>query len=123
MSENVYLGIDLGSSRTSITSSTGLRETVWSYVGYAQDHVAKKKLGGRDVVFGKEAVDNRMAVHLVRPLAEGTFKMVGEDSDAGFAVHCRAEGARGGGGRPRRRQGRPQPGDEGTLTTRSCGTN
>ena len=83
MSENVYLGIDLGSSRTSITSSTGLRETVWSYVGYAQDHVAKKKLGGRDVVFGKEAVDNRMAVHLVRPLAEGTFKMVGEDSDAG----------------------------------------
>lgn len=81
MSETVYLGIDLGSSRTSITSSTGVRETVWSYVGYAQDHVARKKLGGREVVFGKEAVDNRMAVNLVRPLAEGTFKMIGDDCD------------------------------------------
>ena len=77
MSETVFLGIDLGSSRTSITASTGVRETVWSYVGYAQDHVAKKKLGGREVVYGKEAVDNRMAVNLVRPLEHGSFKMHG----------------------------------------------
>jgi len=80
MSETVYLGIDLGSSRTSITSSTGVRETVWSFVGYAQDHVARKKLGGRDVVFGKEAVDNRMAVNLVRPLEDGSFKMRGDQA-------------------------------------------
>lgn len=88
MSETVYLGIDLGSSRTSITSSTGVRETVWSYVGYAQDHVARKKLGGRDVVFGKEAVDNRMAVNLVRPLEHGSFKMHGNEvsDDARRAV-------------------------------------
>ncbi|MCZ6794849.1 MAG: rod shape-determining protein [Planctomycetota bacterium] len=74
MSETVYLGIDLGTSRTSITSSTGVRETVWSYVGYPKDHVAKKKFGGRDVIYGKEAVDNRLALNLVRPLAGGSIK-------------------------------------------------
>lgn len=79
--EIVYLGIDLGSSRTSITSSTGVRETVWSYVGYPEDHVARKKLGGRDKIFGKEAVDNRMSVNLVRPLAGGALKMHGSGSD------------------------------------------
>ncbi|MBI4601889.1 MAG: rod shape-determining protein [Planctomycetes bacterium] len=74
MSETVYLGVDLGTSRTSITSSTGVRETVWSYVGYARDHVAKKKFGGREVIFGKEAVENRMSLNLIRPLAGGSIK-------------------------------------------------
>lgn len=76
MSENetVYLGIDLGTSRTSITSSTGARQTVWSYVGYPEDHVAKKALGGRDIIFGEEAVENRMALDLHRPLERGFIK-------------------------------------------------
>ena len=74
MSETVYIGIDLGTSRTSITTSTGVRETVWSYVGYPQDHVARKTLGGRDVIFGKEAVENRMSVNLIRPLQGGSIK-------------------------------------------------
>lgn len=77
----VYLGIDLGTSRTSITSSNGVRETVWSYIGYPKDHVAKKRLGGRDIIYGKEAVDHRMSLNLVRPLAGGSIKKVGaEDS-------------------------------------------
>ena len=63
--QGVVLGIDLGTSRTSITSSNGVRETVWSYVGYPKDHVAKKKFGGRDVIFGKEAVENRLALNLI----------------------------------------------------------
>ena len=70
----VYLGIDLGTSRTSITSSTGVRETVWSYVGYPKDHVAKKKFGGRSVIYGKEAVENRLSLDLIRPLAGGSIK-------------------------------------------------
>ena len=74
MSETVYIGMDLGTSRTSITTSTGVRETVWSYVGYPKDHVALKKLGGRSVIYGKEAVDNRLAVDLIRPLAGGSIK-------------------------------------------------
>ncbi|NCG57406.1 MAG: hypothetical protein GWP35_10945 [Proteobacteria bacterium] len=74
MSEIVYVGMDLGTSRTSITTSTGIRTTVWSYVGYAQDHVSKKLLGGRDKVFGEEAVENRMSVNLVRPLDKGVIR-------------------------------------------------
>ena len=71
MSEPVFLGIDLGTSRTSITTSTGFRQTVWSYVGYPKDHVAKKKLGGRDIIYGKEVLDNRMSLNVYRPLAGG----------------------------------------------------
>lgn len=81
MSDTVYLGIDLGTSRTSITSSTGVRETVWSYVGYPKDHVAKKKMGGRDIIYGKEAVDNRMSLRLFRPLAGGSIKKKGAQDD------------------------------------------
>ncbi len=82
MSEVYYIGIDLGTSRTSITCSNGIRETVWSYVGYPQDHVAKKMLGGRDVVYGKEAVENRMSVELCRPLEGGSVKTRdGQDTD------------------------------------------
>ena len=74
MSETIYLGIDLGTSRTSITTSTGVRETVWSYIGYPKDHVARKKFGGRDIIYGKEAVENRMSLDLIRPLAGGSIK-------------------------------------------------
>jgi len=78
----IYLGIDLGTSRTSITSSNGVRETVWSYVGYPKDHVAKKKMGGRDVIYGKEALENRMSLNLYRPLAGGSIKHKGaKDSE------------------------------------------
>ena len=62
MSEIVYLGIDLGTSRTSITSSTGIRTTVWSYVGYPKDHVAKKKMGGREIIYGKEKESDGQAI-------------------------------------------------------------
>ncbi len=74
MSEVVFIGMDLGTSRTSITTSTGVRTTVWSYVGYAQDHVSRKLLGGRDKVFGEEAVQNRLSVNLVRPLDKGVIQ-------------------------------------------------
>ncbi|MGQ9591536.1 MAG: rod shape-determining protein [Planctomycetota bacterium] len=82
MSDIVYIGVDLGTSRTSITSSTGVRETVWSYVGYPKDHVAKKKFGGREIIYGKEAVENRLSLQLIRPLAGGTIKSrTGVDTD------------------------------------------
>jgi rod shape-determining protein MreB len=82
MAETVYLGMDLGTSRTSITTSTGVRETVWSYVGYPRDHVARKKFGGRHIIYGKEAVDNRMSLDLIRPLAGGSIKSrKGKDTD------------------------------------------
>jgi len=51
----LYLGIDLGTSRTSVASSNGQRVTISSHVGYPKDVVSKKLLK-KDVLFGDEAV-------------------------------------------------------------------
>jgi len=82
MSDTVFIGIDLGTSRTTIATSTGVHETVWSYVGYPRDHVAKKKFGGRDVIFGEEALDGRLALDLYRPMAGSSVKRKGALDDA-----------------------------------------
>lgn len=70
----LYVGIDFGTSRTSIAASNGVRETVHSYVGYPKDHVSRKLLREQDVLFGMEAFENQLALHLFRPLAEGQIK-------------------------------------------------
>ncbi len=82
----LYVGIDLGTSRTSVAASNGIRETVWSYVGYPKDHIAMKLLG-TDKVFGKHAVDKRKSVDLVRPFAEGLIKYDSEKIDRDALSH------------------------------------
>jgi rod shape-determining protein MreB len=74
----LYLGIDLGTSRTSVSASNGVRETVLSYVGYPKDVVSKKLLK-KDVLFGDEAVQRRLSLNLYRPLAQGVIR---DDKDA-----------------------------------------
>ncbi|HEX8521283.1 MAG TPA: MamK family actin-like protein [Tepidisphaeraceae bacterium] len=69
----MLLGIDLGTSRSSITSMNGTRKTVESYVGYAKDPVSRKMLK-TDVIYGRHALDNRLAVDLCRPLEKGVIK-------------------------------------------------
>jgi rod shape-determining protein MreB len=69
----LYLGIDLGTSRTSVSSSNGERATLSSFVGYPKDAVAKKALGA-DVLFGDEALAKRMSVDLYRPLSAGVIQ-------------------------------------------------
>ena len=69
----LYLGIDLGTSRTSVSASNGVRDTVASYVGYPKDVVSRKLLK-KDVLFGDEAVENRLALDFYRPLAHGVIK-------------------------------------------------
>lgn len=69
----LYLGIDLGTSRTSVCASNGVRETVESFVGYPKDPVARKLLK-KDVLFGKEARDKRLSLNLYRPLEHGVLK-------------------------------------------------
>lgn len=76
----LYIGIDLGTSRTSVAASNGVRETVWSYVGYPKDHVARKVLG-KDKLFGAEAVRERLSLDLIRPFAEGMIKHDGKADD------------------------------------------
>jgi len=63
----LYLGIDLGTSRTAIAASNGLREQFPSYVGYPKDPIAMKLLK-KDVLFGQEVLDNRLSLNDFRPV-------------------------------------------------------
>lgn len=66
----LMVGIDLGTSRTAISSSNGHRLTLSTYVGKPRDTVSEKLLGKR-MLFGEEAQQNRMSVELIRPLEKG----------------------------------------------------
>jgi rod shape-determining protein MreB and related proteins len=69
----LYLGIDLGTSRTSVSASNGVRETVSSYVGYPRDVVSRKLLQ-KEVLFGDEALEKRLSLDFHRPLAHGVIR-------------------------------------------------
>jgi rod shape-determining protein MreB len=69
----VYVGMDLGTFKTSIASSTGVRDVLFSAVGWPKDHVARTMLG-RDVVFGKDVVEHRLALNVIRPFEKGVLK-------------------------------------------------
>ena len=72
-SEPLHVGIDLGTSRSAAVASNGQRAWVESYVGWPKDFVAKKMLG-RPVLFGEEAVRHRLSLDLVRPLEAGVIR-------------------------------------------------
>ena len=71
--EVLQVGIDLGTSRSSISASNGARHVVDSYVGWPVDMVARKVVK-KPVLFGKEALDNRPMLDLHRPLERGLIK-------------------------------------------------
>jgi len=63
----LYLGIDFGTSHTSVAASNGVRETISSHVGYPKDVVSRKLLK-KDVLFGNEAMEKRLSLNFYRPL-------------------------------------------------------
>src|SRR5579884_1237824 len=69
----VYVGMDLGTFKTSVASSTGLRDVLFSAVGWPKDQIARTMLG-REVVFGKDLVEHRLALDVVRPFEKGVLK-------------------------------------------------
>src|SRR3954466_5115241 len=73
------VGIDLGTSRTAISTSAGERVVVDSFVGWPADLVARKILK-REVLGGREPLDNRTMLDLRRPLERGLIKE-GSDKD------------------------------------------
>jgi len=77
----VNVGIDLGTSRSSISASNAQRHVVESYVGWPLDMVARKVLK-KPVLIGREALDNRSMVDLHRPLEEGVIKDGSEKDEA-----------------------------------------
>ncbi|MEB4591300.1 rod shape-determining protein [Candidatus Thiothrix sp. Deng01] len=68
-----HVGIDLGTSRSSITTSTGKRVSVETCVGYPKDVISRKRLQ-KDYLLGAAALDNRLAVNLIWPLADGVIR-------------------------------------------------
>ncbi|MCF6228533.1 MAG: hypothetical protein L3J82_07740, partial [Planctomycetes bacterium] len=50
----LFVGIDLGTSRSAITASNGVRTCIDSIVAYPRDVISKKALG-KDKLFGAQA--------------------------------------------------------------------
>lgn len=73
------VGIDLGTSRSAISSSNGEQFVVDSFVGWPADLVARKVLK-KDLLVGRDALDNRTMLDLHRPLERGLLKE-GSDRD------------------------------------------
>jgi len=69
----VHIGMDLGTFKTSVVSSNGKRAVLHSAVGWPKDHVARTMLG-RDVVFGKDVLERRLALQVVRPFERAVLK-------------------------------------------------
>ncbi len=69
----LYVGVDLGTSRTAISASNGVRESMDSAVGYPKDVVSHKLLK-KDVLYGREALDKRLSLKLFKPLENGILK-------------------------------------------------
>lgn len=70
-----YIGVDFGTFKTSAACSNGRCEMLPTAVGWPKDHVARTMLG-RDVVFGKEIQEYRLALNVVRPFERGVLKFV-----------------------------------------------
>ncbi len=70
----LHVGIDLGTSRSVIAGDNGMRAFVASYVGFPKDAVAMKMFGKREVIFGDEAIKNRLSLDLHRPFDKGKLK-------------------------------------------------
>lgn len=79
--EILNIGIDLGTSRSAIAASNGSKNWVESYIGWPKDFIARKLLG-KPVLFGKEALENRLSLDIYRPLEHGVIKDGSERSAA-----------------------------------------
>src|SRR5947207_1490324 len=77
----LYIGMDLGCYKTSVAATNGTREVVYSIVGWPKDPVSRKMLG-KDIVFGNEAFQHRLALDTVRPFEKGALKFA-DNTDAG----------------------------------------
>ena len=84
----LYIGIDLGTFRSVMVSSDSHEVEELTVIGTPKDAIAKNFLK-RDVLFGNEALKNRLALNLYRPLELGVIKDTPEDREyiAHFITH------------------------------------
>jgi rod shape-determining protein MreB len=77
----LYLGIDLGTSETTIAASNGIVATVLSVMGKPKDFISQKLLKA-EKLFGLDALRNKLAVTLFRPMEKGVIKDTEADLEA-----------------------------------------
>src|SRR5665811_2023269 len=80
-SENMYIGIDLGTNHTAISTSDGKRKSILSIVGTPRDAIASRYLK-KERLYGDEALKHRVALNLFRPIESGLLKNQREDLEA-----------------------------------------
>jgi rod shape-determining protein MreB len=71
--KELNVGIDLGTSRSAISASNGKKEWVESFVGWPKDFIARKVIG-KPVLIGQEALTHRLSLDVHRPLERGVIK-------------------------------------------------
>jgi len=69
----LFVGIDLGTSRSAISASNDKREWIESVVGWPKDFISQQVVG-KPVLFGSEALQNRLSLDVCRPLEHGVIK-------------------------------------------------
>ena len=79
----VHIGMDLGSSKTSVVCSNGRRAVLPTAVGWPKDYVARGLLG-RDVIFGKDIREHRRVLNVIQPFQKGVLKYL-SGADAGIS--------------------------------------
>src|SRR5512137_27271 len=76
----LFVGIDLGTSRSAISSSNSIQEWIESYAGWPRDFIAEQVVG-KPVLFGGEALQHRLSLDLCKPLERGIIKEGIESSE------------------------------------------
>jgi rod shape-determining protein MreB len=79
------IGIDFGTSKCVISCDNAVRSVIPSYVGFPKGMIAKKLLG-KDVLLGEEAIKHRLSLNLYRPIELGVLKYSNnpEENPSGF---------------------------------------
>ncbi len=71
--DELFIGIDLGTSSSAIAASNGKKSWVESYVGWPKDFIAEKVIK-KSVLLGTEAFKHRLSLDIYRPLERGVIK-------------------------------------------------
>ncbi len=80
-SKTLFIGIDLGTNHTAISTSDGRKNSILSLVGIPRDPVASRFLQ-KERLFGEDALRHRVALNLYKPIESGVLKNQKEDIGA-----------------------------------------